>query len=135
MAKAYDRMEWKTLLVAMQLMGIEKKLMSLIEECIATSFSILVYGSAYGFFHPQRGLRQGCLLSPFLFLIIAEVLLRILTKEMANQRIYSICITRYTPNISHLMSVDLFLFRKATLQEVKTLKNALEEYSRSKGNW
>ena len=43
-------------------------------------FLVLVNGSLVGFFGSSRGLRQGNLLSPLLFLLIMEVLSCILKK-------------------------------------------------------
>ena len=43
-------------------------------------FVVLVNGSLVGFFSSSRGLRQGNLLSPLLFLLIMEVLSLILKK-------------------------------------------------------
>lgn len=58
-------------------------------SCITTVyFSVLINGAASPFFHAERGLRQGCPLSPFLFLPVAEGLNRFLkvTNSAGNFR-------------------------------------------------
>uniref|UniRef100_A0A2N9IM54 non-specific serine/threonine protein kinase n=1 Tax=Fagus sylvatica TaxID=28930 RepID=A0A2N9IM54_FAGSY len=79
--KAYDHVNWKCLLYLLERMGFGYRWCHWMKTCISTvQFSILVNGSFEGFFGSSRGLRQGDSLSPLLFLLIMEVLSRLLPK-------------------------------------------------------
>lgn len=57
----------------MEKLGFDRKWIDLIISCISTvSFSILINGVPHGLIHSRRGLRQGDLLSPYLFLLCVE---------------------------------------------------------------
>ncbi|XP_065636444.1 uncharacterized protein LOC136070428 [Quercus suber] len=82
--KAYDLVNWNALFYLMERMGFREKWGRWMKAYIITiRFSVLINGSPTGFFGSLRGLRQGDSLSPLLFLLVMEVLSRLLkrTKE------------------------------------------------------
>ncbi|CAN6542159.1 unnamed protein product [Malus baccata var. baccata] len=111
MAKAYDRVEWGFLLIMMAKLGFDPIFCSWIKECVSSaSYSILMNGTPKGYILPQRGLRQGDPLSPYLFLLL-----------------------RVTPNgmpITHLLFADdSVLFCEATVEEARGVRNILNSYA------
>jgi len=79
--KAYDNVNWETLLKLMKKMGFGEKWSSWIRTCISTvQFFVLVNGSPANFFGISRGLRQGDPLFPMLFLIMMEVFSRMVKR-------------------------------------------------------
>jgi len=103
MAKAYDRVEWNFLQATMVSMGFPGNLIQTIMKCVSTvSFAILINGQPTKTFTPQRGLRQGDPLSPYLFLLCADVLSGLISQAQENKSIHGVRIANTTPKISHL---------------------------------
>jgi hypothetical protein len=104
--KAYDHVNWDCLLYILERMGFGRRWCRWIKACISSvHFSVLVNGSSSGFFSSFRGLRQGDPLSPLLFLLVMEVLSRMLRKTIESGFITSFNLGSDV-SISHLLFAD-----------------------------
>jgi len=135
MAKAYDRIEWDFLNHTLITMGFPSNLVNTIMKCVTTvSFFILINGQATDAFTPQRGLRQGDPLSPYLFILCAEVLSGLLTKGQEEGRFHGIQIAPNAPPISHLFFADdSLLFCRADPKEADFILKTLQTYESMSG--
>ena len=67
LAKAFDRLEWNFILAALRKIGFNNHFINLVHACISSPpFAVLANGLPSDSFAPQRGLRQGCPLPPYL---------------------------------------------------------------------
>jgi hypothetical protein len=75
LSKAFDRVNWLYIHMLLIHLGFGVAFTNWIMACLSSvSFSLLINGSATPFFKAERGLRQGCPLSPLLFLWSRSVL-------------------------------------------------------------
>lgn len=71
--KAFNRVSWLYIKMLLIHMGFPHNFITWIMTCITTpTFHILTSGYASLLLHSKRGLRQGCPLSPLLFLIVMD---------------------------------------------------------------
>ena len=65
LSKAYDRISWMFLRLLLTHLGFSFELVRWIMSCVSSSsIAVLINGAASSFSSPERGLRQGCPLSP-----------------------------------------------------------------------
>ncbi|KAL0297822.1 UNVERIFIED_CONTAM: Retrovirus-related Pol polyprotein from type-2 retrotransposable element R2DM [Sesamum angustifolium] len=133
--KAYDTVEWDFLIAALQLFGFPDIFIGWIEECVTTPmFSVCINGNPHGFFKGARGLRQGDPMSPFLFVLIMEVL-QLMMQQLIDQNggfsfhwrckelgLFQLC-----------FADDLLLFCKADVASIQVFRRGLEEFANLSG--
>ncbi|XP_074266449.1 uncharacterized protein LOC141589722 [Silene latifolia] len=135
MAKAYDRIEWEFLKRVLIVMGFDSAWIDRVMACVTTvSFSVLINGSPSRRFAPSRGLRQGDPLSPYLFILCAEVLSWLMRRAVENNSLHGIRIVPGAPSVSHLLFADdSIFFVKANVEEAEVVNSILRRYEAASG--
>ncbi|XP_070662391.1 uncharacterized protein [Malus domestica] len=115
----------------MKKLGFESTFYGWIKECISTtSFSILVNGNPTGYFTPERGLRQGDPLSPYLFLICTEGLSMLIGKELESGALHEFRIKSNGIPVTHLFFADdSVLFGIASEEKALCIVEVLKIYA------
>eukprot|EP00253_Pinus_taeda_P009185 PITA_09185 len=136
LANAFDRINHSFLLNVMSKFGLGENFIKWIWACISEPWiAPLVNGRATDLFKASRGLRQGCPLSPLLFVIQASVLGFLLNKKLQDQDINGLCIARGEKNINHaLFADDTLLLGPATLSSASKFKAVLDDFSKATGS-
>eukprot|EP00253_Pinus_taeda_P008941 PITA_08941 len=134
LSKAYDRICWTYLRMMLTHLGFKVDFINWIMGCVSSvSFAVLINGAASSFFKGQRGLRQGCPLSPLLFLLVAEGLSRLISEAKRTGMIKGLEVAANL-FITHLLFVDdILLFTNGNLDEVKELKAILDLFMKATG--
>lgn len=100
----------------------------------SVSFEVLVNGGKSKSFKPSKGLRQGDLLSPYLFILGQENLSRMLDHELNLKNVSGIQTSIRGPAITRVMYAnDIVLFSKATRRDAATLMKTLDKYCKWSG--
>lgn len=125
--KAYDSVNWGFLFSMMSNFGFGEKLIGWIKECLFSSrISVLVDGSPTDEFSPQKGLRQGDPLSPFLFNLVAEGLNMLLTRAQQLGLFKGANVGFNGMSVSHLQFPDdTIIFCEADLEEIFSIERVL----------
>ncbi|KAJ1687942.1 hypothetical protein LUZ63_019332 [Rhynchospora breviuscula] len=99
-----------------------------------TKIKILINGSGDGFIRPTRGLRQGCPMSPYIFILTMEILSRILQISLQNRVLKGLRLAATAPYLTHIMYADdLIILGTADREEIQNLKHILMCFGEASG--
>ena len=133
MEKAFDRIKWRSSAEVLRRYGFATAVIDLVDICVKENhFSLLVNGHSTPFFTAYRGLRQGDLLSPTLFILIEEILSRSLILAIAQGLIQPYYSKIGCLIISNSMFADdVILFLNGCEASIQGLMRILSGYERA----
>ena len=134
-SKAYDRLEWSFIKAVFERMGFFDTWVHWVMECVTTvSYSFLIGNEAKGSVNPQRGIRQGDPLSPYIFIICGEVLSGLCKKAQDMGSLPGVRVARNSPKLNHLLFADdTMFFTKTDTHACTTLVDILRKYEAASG--
>lgn len=105
-----------------------------IKNCIElASFSIQINGELGGYFNSKRGLRQGCSLSPYLFVICMQVLSKLLDKAALENRMgyHPYCQDLHLTHIC--FADDVLVFSDGKKRSIEGILEVFQELTKMSG--
>ena len=140
LAKAFDRLEWNFIVAALARKGLHGHFINLVHACISSpTFSVVINGQPFAKFRSNRGIRQGCPLSPYLFVLAINELSLALQEAMSNSSLVGIVLGPNCPPIhSLLFADDLLICGRANCQEASIMMHILRSFCNNSGqapNW
>ena len=125
--KTYDHVNWSFLLYLLKRCGFGERWREWIEWCISSvRFSISVNGTREGFFNSSRGILQGDLLSPLLFVLVMEALSKmvnaiaeqgLLSGFSLGERVFSDLVVSHS-----LFADDMLIFHEACPEQIRYMR-------------
>lgn len=109
--KGYDRLELSFIKETMTKMVFHTRWTKWIMSFgTSVHFSVLINGVPEEHIIPQRRLRQGDPLSPYLFIFCTEYLSHLMNQAMDDQSLLGVKISKQALDVNHLLFADDFLF-------------------------
>ena len=116
-------------------MGFFERWVQIVMSLVTTvKFLVLFNGKKLQQFIPSRGIRQGDLISPYLFLIAAEGLSCLLKSKSESSNLSGLKVAPTAPLVNHLLFADdSLLFFKANSVGANEVYHALNTYCQAAG--
>ncbi|CAN6228096.1 unnamed protein product [Urochloa humidicola] len=129
-AKAFDTVHWDSLMRILAARGFDNNWRRWIQQILSTSLTaVLVNGTPGPWFACRCGLRQGDPLSPYLFLLVADVLQALIKQERLIR--HPISNDAACPTLQY--ADDTLIVLRGATEDVRQLKNVLDKFSAATG--
>lgn len=128
--KAFDTMEWPFLLEVLERGGFAGTLTGFLRASFASaSSSILLNGIPTGKISLARSVRQGCPLSPLLFILAFDVLSAMLQRAIDNGQIQGVIFPKTnTHSLHNMYADDTSVVMRAEARYVRELQLILQQF-------
>ena len=128
--KAFDSLEWSLIVNSLHFFGFGPSIINWVKVLYCeTESCVLNNGWSTNFFQTLRGVRQGCPLSPYLFILSAEVLAKAVRN---NVNIKGISVDNNEIKISQYAD-DTTLILDGSREALASALNLLEDFSKVSG--
>ncbi|CAA7058279.1 unnamed protein product [Microthlaspi erraticum] len=128
-SKAYDNVDWGFLLRLLEAFELPENFIEWIRLCITTPhYSVALNGELVGFFKGGKGLRQGDPISSSLFVLVMDILSKLLDQAVRADRIkpHPKCVD---PLITHLsFADDMLIFFDGSSQSLQAILEVLSSF-------
>ncbi|XP_058784072.1 uncharacterized protein LOC131658836 [Vicia villosa] len=132
LAKAYDKLNREFIWRILVEIGLPKNM--IMHRVSNVETNVNSNGRRSAFFRPQRGIRQGDPISPYLFVLCMEKLSHLIEQAVNNNEWKPFRIGTHGKHISHLMFADdLLLFGKASEKHMVSVMNTLQQLCNMSG--
>ncbi|XP_020681242.1 uncharacterized protein LOC110098680 [Dendrobium catenatum] len=127
MEHACNSMGWPTLFKALEYCGFPTKFANLILDCVySPCFSLSINENFSNWIEARSSFRQGCPLSPFLFIICAQLLLNAFSQKKDSD---GIRISPNGPKITRLLYADdIIIFSEASMKMIMEIKSIISDF-------
>lgn len=134
--KAFDRLRWDFIQDTLTDTGIPSNMISAIMQCLTTpTMQVLWNGKPTQSFSPQRGIRQGDPLSPYIFVLCMERLSHAIQEAVNTGAWHPIKMGRRGIPLSHLFFADdLIVFGQNSDMQIATFQRIISSFCAASGH-
>ncbi|KAJ3687049.1 hypothetical protein LUZ61_016213 [Rhynchospora tenuis] len=128
--KAFDKLEWAFLYETMKYLNVPTTIADLMMYAFRhAKVTIQVNREGDGFINPTRGLRQGCPMSPYCFIMVMEMLTRQMQLARSRDLIRGVQLAPQCPTLTHVVYADdLILLGEADDWETRHTGRVMQQF-------
>jgi len=130
LSKAYDKLSWEFIWCILTELKLPDNIVNLIMHSVTSvETNVKWNGARTEYFRPQRGIRQGDLISPYLFVMCIDKLSHLISHAVETREWKALRAKRRGPIVSHLMFVDdMLIFSEATEVQMRCIISIVEKF-------